>query len=366
MAEPLKNLYNLQFFKHFARSVRQVQPQFNEKQFFKQLFDEQWEEKELKQRMRHIAAVLNYQLQGSYKEQVATIIRIIERLKTDGINGSFEYMFLPDFIEQFGQQDVNTSLKAMEKITQFASCEFAIRPFLLHDPAHVMTQMLEWSRHPHHHVRRFSSEGCRPRLPWAMAIPQLINDPSPILPILENLKNDASLFVRKSVANNVNDISKDHPELVVELAKSWKGHTTVTNWIIRHGCRTLLKKAHPSAYNIFGLNETTTADVLNFNLDKSKLRIGNSLSFSFQLKTGKHSSKLRLEYAVYYQKANNNQSRKIFQIREAMFEGGRTYSFNKQQSFAELTTRKHYPGLHKLAIVLNGKEVVLKEFELSR
>ena len=329
MPEPLKNLYNPSFFAQLAGNVQQVIPSFDKKIFLKRIFNNEWEGKELKQRMRHIASVLKEHLRGNYKEQVAFIIRIIEQLKMNGVKGGFEYMFFPDFIEQYGSDDLKTSLKAIETVTQFISCEFAIRPFLTKYQDEVMVQMLRWSKHPHHHVRRFSSEGCRPRLPWAMAIPGLKKDPSPIIPILENLKNDESLFVRKSVANNLNDIAKDHPEIVIQLMKKWKGASKETDWIIRHGCRTLLKKAHPSAYNIFGLDGTTASEILNFKLNKNKIKIGEKLAFSFELKTEKKYSKLRLEYAVYYAKANNKQSRKIFQIMENTFEAGKTYSFKK-------------------------------------
>ena len=247
MPEPLKNLYNEAFFEKFTKVVKQVIPQFNEKKFLQEIFNDGWQAKELKQRVRHISTVLKNHLPGSYKEQVATIIRIIEQLKRNSINGGFEYMFFPDFIEQYGLDDLKTSLKAIETITQFISCEFAIRPFLIKYQDEVTVQMLKWSKHKHHHVRRFSSEGCRPRLPWAMAIPQLKKDPSPIIPILENLKSDESLFVRKSVANNLNDIAKDHPDVVVAITSVWRGISNETDWIIRHGCRTLLKKkrTHP-------------------------------------------------------------------------------------------------------------------------
>ncbi len=364
MPELLKNVYNKTFLAQFAAVAKTVVPPFSDTLFLKQLLAAGWEEKELKQRMRHIAATLHQHLPGSYRQQVEIIINIIAKLENAGIKGGFEYMFLPDFIEQFGQNDLKTSLQAMERITQFASCEFAIRPFLLAHQEEVMAQMLRWSKHPHHHVRRFASEGCRPRLPWAMAIPALKKDPSPILPVLENLKRDDSLFVRKSVANNLNDIAKDHPDLVAELAKKWKGIGAETDWIIRHGCRTLLKKAHPAAYALFDLQTTAGCEVSGLALAPAKLRIGDRLQFSFRLKTGKEPLKLRLEYAVYYNKANGKQNRKIFQLSEKIFLPNADISFQKEQRFQDFTTRKHYPGRHKLAIVVNGQEVSAKEFVL--
>ena len=136
-------------------------------------------------------------------------------------------------------------MKAIEFITQFITCEFAVRPFLLKYGDKMMNQMRAWSLHKSHKVRRLASEGSRPRLPWAMAIPALKKNPMPVLTILENLKNDPSESVRRSVANNLNDISKDRPGMVLKIANAWKGQNKETDAIVRHGCRTLLKHGHP-------------------------------------------------------------------------------------------------------------------------
>ena len=365
MAEPLKNMYNPSFFEGFTSIVNQVIPRFDKQKFLHQVFDTEWESRELKQRIRHIALSLNEHLPGSYKEQVALIIRMIEQTEKDTNKNSFPYIFFPDFIEQFGINNLETSLKAMERITQFISCEFAIRPFLLKYQGEVMAQMLKWSKHSNHHVRRFASEGCRPRLPWAMAIPLLKKDPTPILPILENLKNDESLFVRKSVANNINDIAKDNPEVVLQLIKKWKGSSKETDWIIKHGSRTLLKKADAAIYQIFGLNGKVSCEVNNLKLSKSRIRIGERLGFSFELKaTNKKPGTLRIEYAIYYVKFNGKQSRKLFKLSENNYHPDTIYSFKREQRFQDFTTRKHFPGKHKIGIVINGQELATKDFML--
>ncbi len=365
MPEPLKNIYHQAFFEKFTAAIQAVLPSFKKQQFLHQIFDEGWERKELKQRMRHIAAVLKHYLPGDFKENIDYILAIIEQLRKNGVkDNNFEYMFLPDFVEQFGLDDLKTSLIAIEAITQFTSCEFAIRPFLLKYQHEVMQQMLQWSKHSSHLVRRFSSEGCRPRLPWGMAIPALKKDPSPILPILENLKEDSSLFVRKSVANNLNDIAKDNPEVVIGLVQKWKGVSKETDWIVKHGSRTLLKKADKNIYEVFGLNGTTSCSIDKLKLSKARIKIGDRLGFSFRLShTKKQAARLRIEYAVYYVKARGQQSKKLFKLTENNYEAG-TYAFNRQQRFEDFTTRKHYPGKHKLAIVVNGKELASKEFVL--
>jgi 3-methyladenine DNA glycosylase AlkC len=365
MPEPLKNIFNPIFFEHFTETIKQRLPDFNDQHFIYRIFDIHWEKRELKQRIRHIATTLKDYLPGHYRDQVKIITGLIDDLKNNGTKGGFEYIFFPDFIEQFGQDDLNTSLEAMEQITQFISCEFAIRPFLIKYPDEVMDQMMKWSKHPHPHVRRFSSEGCRPRLPWAMAIPQLKKDPSPVLRILNNLRNDTSLFVRKSVANHLNDIAKDHPSVVIEIANQWKGESKETDWIIRHGCRTLLKKADAKIYSLYDLDPVSNCKIINFKLSKKRISQDERLQFSFDLESAKkQTAKLRIEYAIYYLKSNGKQNKKIFQLSENNFNKNQSYSFTRHQSFQDLTTRKHYPGKHKIAIVVNGRELAAKEFWL--
>lgn len=363
--EPLKNAYSPAFIGRLSQTIKAVLPAFSESGFCERIFDKGWEARELKQRMRHIATALHHHLPGTYHQQVECIREMVAQLQSKGEKGGFEYLFFPDFLEQYGTHDAPTSLKAMEWLTQFVSCEFAVRPLLLQHQELVMAQMLAWSRHPHPHVRRFSSEGCRPRLPWAVAIPALKKDPSPVLPILENLKADESLFVRKSVANNLNDIAKDHPDAVAEVAKKWKGVSAETDWIIRHGCRTLLKKAHPATYHLFGLDAEASCHVSGLKLSTASLKIGERLRFSFALTVGATQPvKLRLEYAVYYRKWGGEWSRKIFQLAERTFLPGTVTPFEKEQRFQDFTTRKHHPGRHKLAVVVNGKEMAEKAFHL--
>lgn len=364
--EPLKNLYSHSFLSVFSSQLSDVVPGLKTQKFLNDVFSADWPQLELKQRMRRIAAVLHSYLPGTYAEQVRAIISLIRKLRADGVKeNSIEYMFLPDFVEQFGLQEPGVSLDAMEEITQFTSCEFAIRPFLLRDQAGTMQRMLAWSRHADHKVRRFSSEGCRPRLPWAMAIPALKKDPSPILPLLENLRNDPSEFVRRSVANNLNDIAKDHPDVVLQIIREWKGVSAETDWILKHGSRTLLKKAHPAALSAFDLNTSFNCTVDQLVIQNETLRINDTLSFSFNLVHQEaKETRFRIECAIYYVKAKGQRSRKLFKITENSYASDRVYSFSRSQSFRNMTTRTHYPGRHKLAVVVNGAELAACEFEL--
>ncbi len=366
MADLLKNIYSKKFFDSFLKSIKKVNPKFDATSFLKQIFDTEWADRELKQRMRHISKVLKNHLSDDFEKNAKTIVALVEQLQKEGKNEeSLEYMFLPDFIEVYGIDNFKNSMKAIEKITQFTSCEFGVRPFLIKYPQKGIQQMLKWSSHQHPMVRRLSTEGCRPRLPWAMAIPFLKKDPSPILPILEKLKNDSSESVRRSVANNLNDISKDHPAVVSGLAKKWFGKDKEIDWLVKHACRTLLKQGNQEVMKLFGFGDIGKIKIENFQILTPKVKIGEALKFSFQLKnTSSTSTKLRLEYGLYYQKQNGSLSKTVFKISEKVYPEKSTTTINRKQSFRVITTRKLHRGLHQVSIIINGHEFEKYDFEL--
>lgn len=225
-----------------------------------------------------------------------------------------------------------------------------------------MKRMLRWSGHADASVRRLSSEGCRPRLPWAMGLPDFKKDPTPILPILENLKADPSEFVRRSVANNLNDIAKDHPEIVLELAKRWKGNSAGTDWILKHGCRTLLKQGKTEALIFHGFNPAVKANVKMLQWSK-KVNIGGDLIFEFEFFSHeKLPSRFRVEYVIDYLTSTGKRSRKVFKLTENLSQPGARLRFTRKQSFKNFTTRKHYKGKHYLSIIVNGMELAKSEF----
>lgn len=368
MAEPLKNIYNDVFFAELKTSLQKALPGFDAKKMIASVKNNDWPAMELKQRMRHLSTVLYDHLPGNYKKKLSQVLQLIKAFPADSKvqYSGLAYMYIPDFLEQYGLNDMGLSLKATEKINMITSCEFAIRPYLIADQEKVIKQMLVWSKYPQENIRRFASEGCRPRLPWAMAVPSLKKDPSPVLPILEILKNDDSLYVRKSVANNLNDISKDHPQLVMQIAKKWQGKSAGTDWIIKHGCRGLLKSGHKEVLHLFGTAADVQCSVTTFSVSKTTVKIGDEFRFDFQLQLKeKKATRLRLEYAVYYQKANGTLSKKVFKINEAVYRHDEPYSFSKKHSFKDLTTRKHHAGKHAIAVIVNGNELSKKEFILT-
>lgn len=378
MAEPFKNMYNEQFFDRFTNDLQLVINDFDAPEFVSQIMDEEWENKEYKQRISHITTTLKKFLPEDYKDAIAKILKLLDYVKNklpdfskiDDKNFSLltlEYgAILDNYVEQYGMDDYETSVRAIEKITQFTTCEFVTHPFIVKYPEKMMKQMLVWSKHEHWGVRRLASEGCRPRLPWAMALPNLKENPAPIIPILENLKNDPSRFVRLSVANNLNDIAKDNPETVIDLAKKWKGESEDVDWIIKHGCRTLLKQGNPEVMKLFGFDSIKNISIENMKISIPEVKVGNSLEFSFNLLNSNNKKKrIRLEYGIYYQKANGTLAKKVHKISEKEYAGNSVTHITRRHSFRVVTTRKFHLGLHQVAVIINGKEFEKHDFELT-
>ena len=376
--EPFKNMWNEQFFHVYTNALKCIIDDFDEHQFLSQIKDAEWDNKELLQRARHLTTILKNFLPADYQKAVAKILGLINLLKKtkywenivqsslEGKYGlSLEYWFLGDYVEQYGLNDYETSVKAIEEITQFTSCEGAVRPFIIKYPNEMMEQMLIWSKHENPWVRRLSSEGCRPRLPWTMALPTLKANPAPIIPILENLKNDTSEFVRKSVANNLNDISKDNPEIVIDLIKKWQGKSKNTDWIIKHGCRTLLKQGYTGVMDLFGFDAAKNILIEDFRVLTPEVIIGKSLEITFKLLNNNATkTKIRLEYGIYYQKANGTLSKKVHKISEKEYAANSLTPITRKHSFRLVTTRVFHPGLHQVSIIINGNELEKLDFEL--
>lgn len=362
----LKDLYSPAFYKQLTQELSVVLPSFNKQRFISRIFTDDFQDKELKARMRHTAVVLHQFMPSAFIPSATILMKLADQLKQNGRGeDGLAYMFIPDYIEVYGLEDLETSVQAMESITMFVSCEFAVRPFLVKYGEQMISQMVAWSKHGNYKVRRLASEGSRPRLPWAMAVPSLKKDPSPILPLLENLKNDPSEWVRRSVANSLNDIAKDHPELVVSIARKWSGAGKETDAIIKHGSRTLLKKGNTGILKHFGL-KSKKIRVSNFQITTPSIKIGESLQFRFRVANEDNKKqKVRIEYGLYYKKANGQLTRKVFKISEKIFGPGVEMEILRKQSFRKITTRVFYPGEHRLSIIVNGEQKLVKKFRVN-
>ncbi len=350
MPEKLKDiLFTRQKVEYFAEILKEEYAPFEAENFINCVCDEKWPDRELKEKMRHTTLCLHRFLPGDFSQAVEILKALVP--KTHG----FEAIVLPDYVEVYGQEHWDISLPALGILTKCGSSEFAIRPFLNKNLKGAMELMTRWADDEDFRVRRFASEGCRPRLPWAAGVPKLKKDPSLILPILEKLKDDPEEFVRKSVANNLNDISKDHPELVLDICERWQGNSPRTNWIIKHACRSLLKNGNTRAMLLFGFANPHQMSAENLNFSNNTPAIGEKIIFEFDLnlKTGKK-QKVRLEYVVHFVKSSGKTSPKVFQMKEVEMEPG-VHRIAKTHSFANMSTRKHFAGEHKFQVVVNGE-----------
>jgi 3-methyladenine DNA glycosylase AlkC len=366
MATPLKELYNQGFFQLIAPALSASVPAFNFDLFTKMVFLEGWDNLELKGRMRRIAKSLHSFMPASFPTAANHLEKMVMELRSLKLKeSSVEFMFIPDYIELYGKDNPSEAFSAMESITSFTSCEFAIRPFFIHYPQKTISRIIAWSLHQDLHVRRLSTEGCRPRLPWAMSLPAFKKDPTPIIHILENLKNDPSEYVRRSVANNLNDISKDHPDLAFQLAKRWAKQSKQTKWVAKHGLRTLLKSSHQGALNLFGFSSPDHLVVSNFQLLNPTLNFGDPLTFHFRLKNISDSDqKVRIVYKIDFLKSNHTHSGKVFKLSERILKPQEEIQINRSHAIKPITTRKYYPGKHYLTIVINGAAFGTSNFHL--
>lgn len=342
----------------FSGVIQRYYPEFNHTLFMEGVFDDTFSALELKERMKHTTRCLHRVLPDNYADALDVLIKAAPHVR------GFGAMCLPDYIEQYGINNWDQSLKALGEIGRFITGEFALRPFLDKDLDKVIPYLFVWAKDKVPVLRRLASEGTRPRLPWAMALPALKKDPTPILPILEILKDDESEDIRRSVANHLNDISKDNPDIALDLCAKWYGEAEHIDKIVKHACRTLLKAGDKKALSIFGYSDPAQIKIYDLRLGAEKFSIGSELTFAFDVNLPKN-SKVRLEYAISYVKAKNKQSRKVFKIAEGDYPSGER-SFKRKHSFADMSTRKHYAGRHTLSILANGEEKAKSSFEVLK
>ena len=353
MPEALKDTqYGQWFFDNLTGALQRRYPPFDKATFLARVFDEEWNRLELKGRMRHITEALHQSLPDDYP----TALGLLRQAALTFTQASFANLVFADFVECYGLDDVEASIPALELFTQLGSAEFAVRPFIVRYPERMMAQMLVWSKHDNAHVRRFASEGCRPRLPWGMGLPALKADPSPILPILEQLKADESDSVRLSVANNLNDISKDNPQVVIDLLRRWQAdNRPAMRALISRALRTLVKQGNADALALLGYAGDSLFIVKNLTVEPDRVPMGGNLTFSFTVESlGETPQSLMIDYIVHLQRANGQLTPKVFKLAKKVLAPGQSLTITRRHSFKPVTTRKYYPGDHAIEIQING------------
>lgn len=324
---------------------------------------------ELKDRVRHLMRTMTRFLPSKYPQALKIVVKAGNHWPVgapDDPYGGFAAWPLIDWVGAEGLDHPAPSLQALRKLTSLFSAEFAIRPFLLSHTQSTLKELHTWIDDKDHHVRRLISEGTRPRLPWGPQLPLFIEDPAPVLVLLEKLKDDESEYVRRSVANNLNDIAKDHPNLAAEVGARWMIDASVNRQrLVKHGLRTLIKNGHGGALAALGFDVDPKVKA-SLNISANQLIMGENLLMDAQIKsTGKRAQKLVVDFAVHYMKANGTLSAKIFKWKVVDLEPGQTVQLRKKQNFVPRSVRKLYPGRHEVELLISGHGYGKKSFDLT-
>ncbi|MCX2900381.1 DNA alkylation repair protein [Pseudomonas mandelii] len=358
-APALKEIFNAERLQHIADEMRAVYPEFRAKAFLK-MANEGLDGLSIMQRMARVSECLHAVLPLGYEESLVVLRALAPRL-----NSGFVSISLPHYVASYGGHAFEESMAALKYFTAFGSSEFAIRHFLRSDFERTLAVMHQWSLDENEHVRRLASEGSRPRLPWSFRLERMQADPSLAATILDNLKADDSLYVRKSVANHLNDITKEQPEWVLDLIETWSLDNRHTAWIARHALRSLIKQGNRRALAIIGAGGKAEVEITQVRVEPAVIGLGEKITLSFAVQsTVEHSQRLVIDYAIDYVKANGSTSAKVFKLKALTLPGKACERIARSQQIKELTTRRHYAGKHAVHVMVNGERMATTAFEI--
>ncbi|SMD02870.1 DNA alkylation repair protein [Rhizobium sp. RU36D] len=364
MAEALKHLISPATARATADAVAQAWPPFDHAGFLGDVLA-RLDGLELMQRGQCIADALHQRLPRDFAESAPILKDCLPGKNDRGLSG-WALLSFNQYIAAQGRGHLITALDLLKALTPHFTAEFGIRPFIAEEQDTALAIIGEWVQDPNHHVRRLASEGTRPRLPWAMRLPALVRDPLPLLPILESLIDDDEDYVRRSVANSLNDIAKDHPDLVADFVERHaEGASKNRLWLLKHASRTLVKKGHAKALANFGF---AAIDGIGAHLTVAATHIDfpGMLDFQVALKNetdGRQS--LLIDYAIHHRKKDGSLSPKVFKGKAITLGPGETVHVVKHHAFRAITTRVYYPGAHRLEVFVNGQSVAAADFTLA-
>lgn len=371
MAQALKDSFGPEVAQWIGSRVREVEPGFDLSGFLAESALG-FNDLELMDRARHIAAALGHHLPADPREAVALVTASLGPIDPtlQGM-GPMRYLPLAVFVGQVGLPAFEESMTAQYELTKRFTAEFSIRPFLAHEPQRTLARLREWTADPDENVRRLVSEGTRPRLPWAARLPAFIADPAPVLELLELLRDDPSEYVRRSVANNLNDISKDHPEVVCAVASRWWGDADQQRRrTLRSALRTLVKKGDPQALAILGHGPAEHVELLDVQVQPARAAIGERVRIAATIADLRRPGaqpeieQIAVDFVVHFVKANGSRAPRVFKGGLPHLAAAGRATLTKSVSLAQLSTRTHYPGRHRVEVQVNGRLVGGQDFEV--
>ncbi len=324
-------------------------------------------ELELKDRVRHLIAALRPCL----PDDPTAAVDIVRRAGLGLYEGAqpvagWANWPLIDFVGEFGVPCFDDGLEALRQMTGLWSAEFAIRPFFRADTERALATVRRWLDDPDEHVRRLVSEGSRPRLPWGGRLRMFQAEPAPVVQLLEALRDDPAEYVRRSVANNLNDIAKDHPELVCQVCAHWlDGAPEPRQRLVQHALRSLVKAGNPAALEALGYRPNPPVEVESLRLSPTSVAEGESVEIAFTLVSRSQVGEpLVVDYAVHHVKANGGRTAKVFKLKNTRLDAGQSAAVRKKHSLKKVTTRVYYGGRHTVEILVNGTPRARADFDL--
>jgi 3-methyladenine DNA glycosylase AlkC len=369
MASELRDFFDEAVIRDIARELKRAHPSFRDRRFVAAAL-EGLAPLSLTGRAAHITAAMRAELPTDFAEAADILLRSLgPRHGSSDTFGMSPFKYLPHtmFVATHGLEHFEWAMRLQYELTQRFTAEFSIRTFLIHHPDATYARLRTWASDANVHVRRLVSEGSRPRLPWAQRLRQFQEDPAPVLALLELLKDDPELYVRRSVANSLNDIAKDHPELVVATAQAWLVDATPERaWIVKHALRSLVKQGHGGALALMGVGHAPKIRMENISITPARAKRGGSVVCSCAVVSASRSEQdLLVDYAVHYAKANASTSAKVFKLKRAILPSKGSLPIRITVKLADLTTRKHYPGRHAIDLLVNGRRYPLGSFTLA-
>jgi 3-methyladenine DNA glycosylase AlkC len=364
----LKDFFDEAVVRSIAADVRRVSPAFDERAFVRDATNG-LDGLELTPRGWHVADALHRHLPSPFPAAAEVLVASLGP-ELDGTEGfgmaPFRYMPHVFYVAKYGLDDLEPALAAQHALTRRFSAEFSIRAFLVRHLDATYDRLRTWAADPNVHVRRLVSEGTRPRLPWAPRLRAFQEDPKLGLALLELLKDDPERYVQRSVANHLNDISKDHPQVASEVARRWsRGASPGRRWIVRHALRSLIKGGHGAALATIGFAGAPRVAVSEVSFSPSPVRKGDTLSFSVDLTSAADEpQQLLVDYGVHFVKSNGQARPKVFKLTKLTLAARDTVTLSGRVRFRDMTTRKHHPGRHHLDLRVNGVVLPMGDVEL--
>ena len=363
MPEPLKSFVNRESVGRLAGAIQLVHPAFDSGAFAKAATTG-LEPLELKARVDHVAAAVAAHLPQPFPKGARLLARAVPKAVPELT--MWEAWPAVTYVEHRGIEHPLEALEALAVLTRYASAEFAIRPYIEQHPDVTWPRLHAWAESGDLHVRRLVSEGTRPRLPWGRQLPSLRQDPSPSLALLDRLRDDPDEYVRRSVANHLNDVAKDHAELAIATARRWLAAPSEhTERIVRHALRSLIKAGHPDALTLLGSAPDSRLAVGGLRIHMPVVTLGESLHFSFTLtSTADEPIRAVIDYVVHHRRANGALTPKVFKLSTRMLVPSETAAISRHHPMRPITTRRYYPGEHKLEVQINGRVLACAAFQL--